>query len=249
MTAKPLEGRVALVTGSARGLGQRFAITLAHAGARVAGVDLENQAETAGLVRTAGGEYLDLSGDVSDPEVIRQAMGVVVATYGGLEIVVANAGVYPSTPIDSVSYDEWRRIMRINLDGTFLTVQAALPHLKAAGWGRIVVVSSSTVWIGVPTLVPYVTTKAGLIGFVRSLAPEVGEFGITVNAITPGLTETETVLESWVGQQFDWVVGQQVVKRRQQPDDLSSTLLYLCDPTSGFITGQAINVDGGLAKH
>jgi NAD(P)-dependent dehydrogenase (short-subunit alcohol dehydrogenase family) len=139
--------------------------------------------------------------------------------------------------------------MQLNLDGTFVTVQAALPHLRRAGWGRVVVISSSTVWSGVPTLVPYVTTKAGLIGFTRALATELADTGITVNAITPGLIDTETVRASWVGQQFDWVVESQAVKRRQTPEDLASTLLYLCDPGSEFVTGQTINVDGGMAKH
>jgi NAD(P)-dependent dehydrogenase (short-subunit alcohol dehydrogenase family) len=162
---------------------------------------------------------------------------------------VANAGRYPSTPFDDVTLEEWRELMQLNLDGTFVTVQAALPHLRRAGWGRVVVISSSTVWSGVPTLVPYVTTKAGLIGFTRALATELADTGITVNAITPGLIDTETVRASWVGQQFDWVVESQAVKRRQTPEDLASTLLYLCDPGSEFVTGQTINVDGGMAKH
>jgi 3-oxoacyl-[acyl-carrier protein] reductase len=139
--------------------------------------------------------------------------------------------------------------MALNLDGTFVVTRAALPHLKRGGWGRIVNVSSSTVWLGVPGLVPYVTSKMGLIGFTRTLAPELGEHGITVNAITPGLIETETALSGGVGAFFDFVVENQVVKRRQQPEDLITTVLYLCADASGFVTGQTINVEGGMSKH
>jgi NAD(P)-dependent dehydrogenase (short-subunit alcohol dehydrogenase family) len=247
---RSLAGRVAVITGSATGIGQTLAFALAQAGADVAGIDISDQAETNRRIREIGATFLALSADITDPSAIKIACERAASEFGKLEIVVANAGIYPSTPFDTVTHEEWRRIMTVNLDGTFLTVQAALPYLKQAGWGRIVVISSATIWIGVPTLVPYVTTKAGLIGFTRALAPEVGGFGITVNAITPGLTETETTLRnSWDQDQFDWVVAGQIVKRRQQPGDLVTALLFLCDPGSDFITGQTINVDGGKAKH
>jgi NAD(P)-dependent dehydrogenase (short-subunit alcohol dehydrogenase family) len=240
--SQPLDGLVALVTGARGGLGRAFCAALAGAGARVAAVDVANPGQ-------ATDTLLPLRADVREPDAMRSVCGEAVERFGSLEIVVANAGRYPSTPFDDVTLEEWRELMQLNLDGTFVTVQAALPHLRRAGWGRVVVISSSTVWSGVPTLVPYVTTKAGLIGFTRALATELADTGITVNAITPGLIDTETVRASWVGQQFDWVVESQAVKRRQTPEDLASTLLYLCDPGSEFVTGQTINVDGGMAKH
>lgn len=249
MSTGCLEGRVALVTGAAKGIGRALATTLAQSGVAVVGFDIADLSVTESTVAETGGRFLPIVGDVTDPDALRAATANAVDRYGKLEIVVANAGAYPSAPFDQVEAQAWRRLMELNLDGVFHTVQAALPYLTSVGWGRIVVISSSTVWMGVSTLVPYVTTKAGLIGFVRALAVEVGEHGITVNAITPGLVETETVLASWVGEQFDWVVSSQVVKRRMQPSDLASTLLYLCSPESSMITGQTINVDGGLAKH
>jgi 3-oxoacyl-[acyl-carrier protein] reductase len=245
----PLDGRVAWVTGAAGGLGATFCVGLARAGARVAGTDVVALEETAALVEAVGGEFLGIEADATDPDATDRARDEIVERFGGLHVLVANAGVFPSQPFEALTLDEWRRVTQLNLDGTFLSARAAVAPMRAAGWGRIVVISSSTVWIGAPTLVPYVTTKMGLIGFTRALAVELGELGITVNAITPGLTETQRALESWVGQHFDVVVQTQAVKRREQPDDLVSTLLYLCDEGSAMVTGQTINVDGGAAKH
>lgn len=245
-----MAGRVAVITGAATGIGQTLAMGLAAAGVQVAGIDIDGQATTAQAIADAGGTFLPLTADMTDPGAIKAACDTAAREFGKLEIVVANAAIMPVAPFEDVTLEEWRRTMTVNLDGTFLTVQSALPHLKRAGWGRIVVMSSGTFWVGVPHLVPYITTKAGLIGFTRALAAEVGELGITVNAITPGLTETEKVLDNpWEIEQFDWVVGQQIVKRRLQPKDLVSALLFLCDPGSDFVTGQTINVDGGKAKH
>ncbi len=240
---------VALVTGPAAGIGQAISLALAGRGIDIIGVDIADQAGTAQRCREAGAAYEALTMDVADLEGLREAIAGAAARLGGPDIVIANAGIYPAAPFGEVSMADWRHVMRVNVDGTFCTLQVALPWLREAGWGRIVVVSSGTVWLGLPNMAPYVATKAALIGLVRSLAVELGEENITVNAITPGLIETETVLGSYPGQQFDWVVGAQAVKRRLQPEDLTSTVLYLVDEASGAITGQAINVDGGAAKH
>lgn len=241
---------VALVTGAANGLGQTFAVALAEARYRVAGLDVADLAETAALVDAVDGTLLPVRCDVRDEESVEAAVGEVVRELGGLHVVVNNAGVYPPIPFGETSLPDWREIMRVNLDGPFLVTKAALPHLRAAGWGRIVNIVSAVVFLGPPELVAYTTSKAGLVGFTRALATELGPENITVNAIAPGLTRTATAARTTGADGgFERVRDLQCVPRIEEPEDLVSTLLYVCDRRSGFLTGQTINVDGGSAKH
>jgi NAD(P)-dependent dehydrogenase (short-subunit alcohol dehydrogenase family) len=243
------KNRIAVVTGSANGIGQSFCVALAQAGISVVGIDVKDQTASAALVEKEGVKFKAIKSDVSDLDEMRTHIDAVVADWGHIDIVVANAGIYPAGPFDDVSFDDWRGVMRVNVDGVFCTIQSTLPHLRKNGWGRIVVISSASIWNGVPLQTPYTASKAALIGLVRSLAGEIANDGITVNAISPGLTETENLLNSWPGTLFDWVVEAQSIKRRMLPEDLASTLLYLIDEKSDFVTGQTINVDGGFAKH
>lgn len=239
--------RVAVVTGAARGLGREFAITLAGLGHHVCGWDVDDQTETMAL---AGEKYLPLEVDVTDPAAVQAAADLVVKEFGGWHIVVNNAGIYPPIAFEETTVDDWRLIMRVNLEGPFLVTQAALPHLRAAGWGRIVNIVSAVVFLGPPELVAYTASKAGLVGFTRALANAVGADGITVNAISPGLTSTETAARTTgAGGGFDRVRAMQAVPRTERPADLASTLRYVCDEGSGFLTGQTLNVDGGSALH
>ncbi|MFJ9893242.1 SDR family NAD(P)-dependent oxidoreductase [Streptomyces sp. NPDC091280] len=239
-----MQTRTALVTGAARGLGQEFAVALAGHGYRVAGLDLVPQPETAEKVP----DYVELIGDVTEEAQIQAALDRLVDQVGALHVLVNNAGVYPSRPFEEITPEEWRRVMRVNLDAPFLLARAALPYLKAAGRGRIVNIVSAAVLTAPPTMVPYVASKMGLIGFTRSLAAALGPHDITVNAIAPSMVRTATA-ERTVGADggFEHVRGQQVVPRTQEPSDLVSTLLYVVDEGSGFLTGQTLNVSGGSA--
>jgi 3-oxoacyl-[acyl-carrier protein] reductase len=242
--------RIALVTGAARGLGQEFACALAAAGHPVAGLDITDMTSTRSRIEAVGGTFLGITADVGDEDAVGLAVEAVADHFGGLHIVVNNAGIYPPLEFEKTTLADWRRIMRLNLDGPFLVSRAALPHLRAAGWGRIVNIVSAVVFLGPPDLVAYTASKAGLVGFTRALATAVGPDNITVNAIAPGLTSTETAAASTgANGGFERVRALQCVPRTGSPADLISTLLYVCAEGSGFLTGQTINVDGGSARH
>ena len=245
-----VSGRTAVVTGAAGGLGAEFCVALAGEGAAyVVGVDVAGQDETRERVEQAGGRFIDLTADItSEEECTAVATGVRELT-GGATILVNNAGVFPVIPFLETTLEEWRRIHSLNVEGTFLMTRALLPQLLEAGWGRVVNVASAVVFLGPPGMVAYTASKSALIGMTRALATEIGDSGVTVNAITPGLTRTQTALSTAVNEQFPHVVSSQAVPRAEEPADLTSVLLFLCDEGSAFVTGQTVNVDGGYAKH
>jgi 3-oxoacyl-[acyl-carrier protein] reductase len=241
-----LVSRVAVVSGAANGLGRVFSVALAAEGIAVVGVDVADLSVTEKKIIPNGGRFLPIT---TDPEQMQQAARHAAAELGGIDICVCNAGVYPVIPFEDTTVEDWRRIMSVNLDGTFYLTRAVLPYLKRSAAGRIVLIASAVVWLGPPGMVAYTASKAALIGYARALASELGPFGITVNAITPSMIPTETAISTGVTRSLDRVVAGQAIGRAQQPEDLVSTLLYLCDPASAFVTGSAINVDGGFAKH
>lgn len=250
MTVGILEGRVAVVTGAAGGLGQVFCVALAKAGASVAGVDIAALDATRQAVESAGADFVSISADITHEQQCAAIPATVAAAFpSAATILVNNAGRYPVIPFAQTTFEQWREIHTLNVDATFLMTKALLPGMIETGWGRVVNISSAVVWLGPPGMVAYTASKSALLGFTRALASEIGATGVTVNMITPGLTRTATALNTEVNEQFSFVVSQQAVPRAEEAEDLVSTLLYVCDPGSAFLTGQAINVDGGYAKH
>ncbi len=241
-------GKVAVITGGAAGIGQAFARRLAEEGVDIAIADIAPAHETEALVKAAGRAVLSATCDVASPESVRAFADVVLERYGHVDILVNNAGIYLLGPFAAIEYDQWRKVLAVNLDAAFVMCKAFVPGMQARHWGRVVNMTSDTCWLPTPMLLPYITSKAGLIGFTRALATEVGESGVTVNAIAPGLTRTATTASGPLVNVFDAVVAQQAIKRLEVPEDLVGTIAFLTSDDAAFITGQTIAVDGGLVR-
>jgi len=234
------DGRVALITGAGQGIGQAIALAFARRGARVIATDLEPPHETA---RKVGSEALALQLDVTREEDWRAVAGKA-QDLGDVDIVVNNAGYFPNRTIDDLDLATWRKTMATNLDSHFLSVKYFLPAMRKKKWGRFVGISSNMVGLAIPGMSHYITTKMGIIGFMRGLANDVASDGITANSVLPGLTNTLAISPQSYEQKRDtW--NQQAIKRLGEPGDVTGAVLFLTGEDAAFITGQAIVVDGG----
>jgi NAD(P)-dependent dehydrogenase (short-subunit alcohol dehydrogenase family) len=247
-----LQDRVAIVTGAVVGNGRAFCERLAQEGANIVIADIADASETLASLKESGVEALSIKVDVTKPDDVQRMVEQTLGHFGRIDILVHNVGLYEEEPFELLSYEQWQRMMNVNLNGLFLAVKAVLPVMKERGFGRIIALSSDTVWLGTPYLVHYVTTKMGVIGFVRSLASEVGKYGITANAITVGLTaiqrmEPEKSRPS--SSILEHILPAQTVQRGDEPEDIANVVAFLALPASGIINGQTLNVDGGVAKH
>ncbi len=243
-----LMGKVAVVTGAANGIGLAFARRLAHDGADVAILDLEPGNDVVTELTALGSRACAVQCDVSSPQQVDAAATNVQEQLGPVDILVNNAGIYPVIGFDDLDFDAWRRVLAVNLDGTFLTIRAFAPGMKARGWGRIVNVSSGVVWVSTPDFTSYIASKAGVIGLTRGFASDLGAYGITVNSIAPGLVRTEHTLAGPQAAWFEPIVAQQAIKRAEEPDDLVGTLSFLVSDDAAFLTGQTLSVDGGFIR-
>jgi 3-oxoacyl-[acyl-carrier protein] reductase len=250
-----LRGRVVIVTGGGRGIGRVYATHLAAAGARVLVADLDGEAARGaeGEIRGEGGVALAEVVDISDPAATERMARAALGAWGQIDGLVNNASLMsslPRRPWDQIPVAEWDRVMAVDLRGLFLCCRAVVPAMREAGRGRIVNISSTRVFEGTPNRLHYTTAKAGVIGFTRALARELGDFGIGVNVITPGLTRSDTQVASsapgYLSGDYD---EQRAFKRAQLPEDLVGAVLFLLSDASAFITGQVLNVDGGKTLH
>jgi 3-oxoacyl-[acyl-carrier protein] reductase len=242
-----IEGRSVIVTGASKGIGKGIARVFASKGAHVliASRDLSQAEAAASEMRAAGGIVYAISVDVSKAEDAARMAQTAIDRHGGIDILCCNAGVYPSAALPDISAADWDEVMGINLKGTFLSVQACLPALKARGKGRIVVTSSITGPItGYPGWSHYAASKAGQLGFVRTAAIELAPFHITINAVLPGNIETESLKD--LGPEYIAQMTSAIPARRLgSVDDIAYAALFFSSDEAAYITGQTIVVDGG----
>lgn len=240
------ERKVAVVTGGAAGIGRAYVQRLARDGHTVVIADINPAQETEQLASATGVEVASYICDVSQEESVQQFSQAVLQRFGRCDILVNNAGIYYYLPFDAMDYKAWRRTLATNLDSMFLMCKAFVPGMKERRYGRIVNVSSGSFTITPAGFTHYVTSKGGVIGFTRALAADVGEFGIVVNAIAPGLVPTETAQKMWGNTPlFEEAIHQQAIKRSVTPEDLANVVSFLASDDVAFMTGQTLAVDGG----
>lgn len=242
-----LEGKVAVVTGGARGIGRALAERLAREGADIASLDLSASEELVEAVQALGRRAVGVVTDVASPESVQDAADAVAARLGPAHILVNNAGLHPhQTSFADTTWELWSRTMRVNFDAMFLTAKSFSPQLIDNGWGRIVNMSSSVVNVAPLGGVHYIASKAGVLGLTRALARELGSNNITVNALAPSIVETPGLSETGLSQEiYDIVVGAQIVKELTQASDLAGLVTFLCSDEARFFTGQHFHIDGG----
>ena len=249
-----LEGRVAIITGGGKGIGKVYATEFARAGAKVVAADIDGaaaEAVAADIVR-GNGDAIGLKTDVADEASANAMAKAALDRYGTIDILINNASLMSVLPRRSwmeIPIDEWDRVMAVNLRGLFLCARAVVPAMRDKKRGKIVNISSSRVWEGTPNRLHYTTSKAGVIGFTRALAREVGPWGITVNAVTPGNTQSDTQVGTSSPDYLKGRIEGRAIGRAQLPEDLVGAVMFLASPASDFMTGQTVNVDGGRMMH
>jgi NAD(P)-dependent dehydrogenase (short-subunit alcohol dehydrogenase family) len=245
-----LEGKVAIVTGGARGIGRAIAEGLAAEGARLVIADLAGADEAAASF--SGG--LGLTVDVAAEEEVERMAAETVERCGRVDVLVNNAGLYaslPMRPFEEISVEEWRRVMDVNVLSMFLCCRSIVPRMREYGGGKIVNISSGTPFRGVPFLLHYVTSKGAIVAFTRALAKEVGAAGVLVNCVAPGFTMSEGVKAhpEVIEKLRDVSIAARTLQRDELPEDVVGAVVFLCGPGSDFITGQTMVIDGGQYFH
>jgi NAD(P)-dependent dehydrogenase (short-subunit alcohol dehydrogenase family) len=248
-----LEGKTAVVTGAARGIGHAYCQRLAADGANVVAVDINDPTDS--IADLSGvGKKMGLVCDISQPEQIDTVRKVVNDSFGRCDILVNNAAIFPYTNLDDVTIQVWRKVQATNVDAVLLFAKAFAPGMRDAGWGRIVNTGSSLTLGQTRDLLAYMTSKGAVHALTRALANELGDSGVTVNSIAPSMVATEGVLDrpqetgTSNEEQVTLISSMQTIKRRVVPADLANALAFLVSDEADLITGQILHVDGGLSR-
>jgi NAD(P)-dependent dehydrogenase (short-subunit alcohol dehydrogenase family) len=252
------EGQVAMISGAASGIGRACALRFAQEGAAIACLDFNvaGNEETAAQCRAAGAQTLALRCDITRPEDLQLAVDAAIAQWGRIDILVASAGIYTSSPLSEVSLQQWQRLIDVNLTGVFLSNKAVAPILMQQRSGSIINISSMAGKTSFPAAAEYSASKSGVIGLTRSVAMELAPYGVTVNAVCPGNTLTDMVrsvagvvggrdglsVQAWL----DLRANDCPMKRLAEPWEIAGVVAFLASRDSRYITGQAIEVDGGM---
>ena len=241
------QGRVAVVTGAAQGIGRAIAERLAADGATVAVVDL-NAAGAKKVAKAIGGKAFAVGADIGDEASVAKLFKAVIKQAGKLDVLVNAAAIVPFVKWDELDFAEWRRVQRVNLDGLFLMCKAGSDLMRRNGYGRIVNICSNSIFAGTPNMAHYVASKGGVMTFSRALATELGAHRITVNCVAPGLTDTEGVQASPHKEAFGFVEMLQAIKGKGTPADIAPAVAFLASEEAHWITGQTLAVDAGMVR-
>jgi pyridoxal 4-dehydrogenase len=240
-----LKGKTAIVTGAAQGIGKAIAARLAADGAKVVVSDVNGAGATA-AAKDIGHGAVAVACDISKPDDVAR----LVKEAGDTHVLVNNAAIVPFIAWDDIDLDHWRRLIDVNLTGTYLMTRAVTDRMRAAGIkGRVINIASNTFFAGTPNMAAYVASKGGVIGFTRAAATELGKHGITVNALSPGLIESDGVKASPHVNAFDFVGMLQAMPGRGQPQDIADVVSFLASDDARWMTGQTLNVDAGMVRH
>jgi pyridoxal 4-dehydrogenase len=241
------ENRVAVVSGAAQGMGKAVVDRLGQEGATVVAVDINGDGAKA-TAKALGGKSYGMACDIGDEDQVGKLFADVASKFGKLDVLVNVAAIVPFVKWDELNFKEWRRVLRVNLDGLYLMCRAGSDLMRKNNYGRIVNFSSNSIFAGTPNMAHYVASKGGVLTFTRALATELGGYKITVNTVCPGLTDTEGVQQTPHKEAFGFVEMLQAIKGKGVPADIVPAVAFLASDEAHWITGQALNVDAGMVR-
>ena len=246
-----VKDRVVIITGGAGEIGSVLARRLVDEGAAVVIADIADGRELAAELKKAkrGNKVIYVKADVTSEKDMAKMAATTLKNFGRIDVLINNAGLFTGTPFDELTYAEWQKRMKVNVDGVFLATKAVVPAMTEQGDGKIINIGSDTVWMGTPGMAHYVTSKAAVLGLTRELANELGPRGITTVYVTPTLLDTPGTRKAFQQGHFDYVQSHTPIGQLETPEDIAGLIVFLCSPEAKFINGSAINIGGGISMH